>query len=335
MKNIKGIKIIFLSFFCFLSIFFTYGQQPVIVASLDSTQLLIGQQTLLHLEIAADKGSDIQLPLIPDTLVRGVEVLNISQPDTTDIGNNRVKIKYDYLVTSFDSALYLIPPFKLVVAQDTFFSNELALKVSTLPVDTESKNIYDIKDVVKPKFVLADYIHILFFILLACILILLIVYVIFRRKKQKPLLPFKKEEKVILPPHIVAIQVLDAIKSQKLWQNGSEKEYHSQISDVIRQYIEGRFDIYAMEMTSNQILQRMRGVSDADYVYDKLKQILLLADLVKFAKYHPLPEENELSIMNAYLFVNETKKEEIVKNEGNENNEKSDESGTDPETQPQ
>ncbi len=105
-------------------------------------------------------------------------------------------------------------------------------------------------------------------------------------------------------------KALDEIKVQKLWQQGKEKEYHSQVSDVIRKYIEERFDIYAMEMTSDQIFRRMRGMSDADFVFDKLKQLLLLADLVKFAKYHPLPEENELSMMDAYLFVNGTKKEE-------------------------
>ncbi|MDL2223984.1 BatD family protein [Bacteroidales bacterium OttesenSCG-928-M06] len=315
MEKSRGIRVVLILFIYFFTVLGVYAQHPIIKASIDSTQILIGQQTIIHLEIAANKNDELQLPVIQDTLVNGVEVLGISQPDTTNLGNNRIQIKYDYHITSFDSALYLIPPFKLITPQDTFYSNELALKVSTLPVDTSSKNIYDIKDVVKPPFVLADYLSILFYILIASLLILLLIYVIFRKKKQKPLLPIKKE-KIVLPPHVLALKELDEIKSQKLWQKGKEKEYHSEISDTIRRYIEGRFSVYAMEMTSDQLLRTIRGVSDVDFVYDKLRQILLLADLVKFAKYHPLPEENELSLMNAYLFVNETKKEEIgVENE--------------------
>ncbi|MDR0427748.1 MAG: BatD family protein [Dysgonamonadaceae bacterium] len=314
----KNRQILFLFLLCFGFAISVQAQQPVIKAAIDSTHILIGEQTLLHLEIAANNNNRLQLPVIPDTLVTGVEVLNISQPDTTDIGNGRMQIKYDYLITSFDSALYQIPAFPLIAGIDTFYSNDLALKVSTLPVDTESKNIYDIKDVITPKFVLADYLQILFYILAVCLVILLIVYIIFRKKKQKPILPFKKEE-IILPPHVWAIQALDNIKEQKLWQAGKEKEYHSQITDVMRKYMEMRFNIFAMEMTSGQILNIALGISEIDYVFDKLKQMLLLSDLVKFAKYRPLPDENEMSMMNAYLFINGTKKEIPEKNEVNEN----------------
>jgi hypothetical protein len=296
------------------------AQQPVIIASLDSTQLLIGQQTVLHLEIAANHDSKLQLPYIPDTLMRGVEVLNISKPDTTDIGNRRMRIKYDYLITSFDSAVYLLPPFRLIADNDTFYSNDLGLKVSTLPVDTESGKYYDIKNVMNPPFVLADYVHVLFYILGICILILIIVYVIFRKRKQQPIFPFKKEERVFLPPHIRAIQALDAIKERKLWQRGHTKEYHSLISETLRKYLEERFDVNAMEMTSSDILQRMQGLSEVDLVFNHLKRILLLADLVKFAKYGALPEENEGSMMNSYLFVNGTAPVPAMESERNEDN---------------
>lgn len=300
-----------------------WAQQPIIVASLDSAQIHIGEQTFLHLEIAANKDSQLQLPWITDILMQGIEVLEISTPDTTDIGNNRIQIKYDYLITSFDSAAYLIPPFKLIAGTDTFYSNEPALKVSTFPVDTESGNYFDIKGVMNPPFILADYIHILYYIFAACILILVIFYILFRKKKKQPLFSFKKEEKIKLPPHVRAIQALDELKAQKLWQQGKEKEYHSHVSDILRKYIEERFLIYAMEMTSDETLQKMRGVSEADFVYNNMKQILLLADLVKFAKYHPLPEENEFSIMNAYLFVNTTTPNPVnEENESNEENEK-------------
>jgi len=284
--------------------------QTVIKASIDSVHILIGQQTKVHLEIAADKNKQLQLPMVSDTLMAGVEVLEISKIDTTDIGNDRIQLKYDYLITSFDSALYLLPPFKVIADLDTVLSAELALKVSTYDVDTETKQFYDIKDVRKPSFVLMDYIPIILWILVIIAFIALIVYIIYRLKNQKSLVPLKKEEPYV-SPHIRAINRLDTIKSEKLWQIGKMKEYHSEITETLRIYIEERFKVEAMEMTSGEILAEIKKYSTADIGYDNLKQILILADFVKFAKYSPLPDENELSMMNAYLFVNNTKKEEL------------------------
>ena len=109
-----------------------------------------------------------------------------------------------------------------------------------------------------------------------------------------------------------AIKELDEIKQQKLWQQGRSKEYYTLITDTLRKYIEERFGINAMEMTSGEILDLIRKNSEAQSVYDNLRQILQLADFVKFAKMNPLPDENDLSMMNAYLFVNQTKEEEMV-----------------------
>ncbi len=328
MKSIKQIRNFALILLCLLSSIQVFAQQPVIKASIDSTSIMIGQQTRIRLEVAAEKDRPLQLPVFADTIMTGVEVLETSKIDTTDIGNNRLQFKVDYLVTSFDSALYHIPAFRMISGADTIYSNQLGLKVSTYQVDTESKQFYDIKDVIRPEFVLSDYLFLILMILGGLLLIAAIVYIIIRLKNRKSLIPFKKEEP-LLPPHVRAINELDAIKSQKLWQQGRMKEFHSLVTDTLRKYIEERFGTAAMEMTSGEILDKIRKLSDADSVYDNLKQILQLADFVKFAKYHPLPDENELSLMNAYLFVNQTKVEEKVevengeneKNESNERNE--------------
>ena len=296
--------------------------QTIVNATIDSTHILIGHQTKIHLEIAVDKNQSLQIPLITDTLMKNVEVLEISKIDTTDIGNERIRLKYDYLITSFDSALYLLPAFKVISGLDTAYSTELALKVSTLPVDTESGQFYDIKDIRKPPFVLKDYLPLILLVLAILALIALIAYIIYRLINKKSIVPFQKEEPYV-PPHIRAIQKLDAIKLEKLWQAGKVKEYHSEVSEALRVYIEARFGVGAMEMTSGEILDDLRKISDADLGYDHLKQILILSDFVKFAKYKPLPDENELSMMNAYLFVNQTKKEELteeVKEKNEENN---------------
>ena len=224
-------------------------------------------------------------------------------------------IKQDVLITSFDSSLYLLPPLKVIDGVDTIYSNQVALKVSTLPVNVENpEEFFDIKQVWKPPFVLADYYPIIIGILLVLLLAALAWYIWKRMRERKSLIPFKKEEPK-LPPHEQAIKELDEIKQQKLWQQGRSKEYYTLITETLRRYMVDRFGINAMEMTSDEILALIKQTTEAQSVYDNLRQILSLADFVKFAKMNPLPDENDLSLMNAYLFVNQTKVVELVKPE--------------------
>ena len=258
-----------------------YAQRPLIDVAIDSAAILIGEQTTLHLTVTADKDRPVQIVIPNDTLMTGVEVLNLSKADSTEIENDRLVIKQDVLITSFDSSLYLLPPLKVIDGVDTVYSNQVALKVSTIPVNADKPEEFnDIKTVWKPPFVWADYYPIIYGILLALFLICVIAYIVKRIRAKKSLIPFKKE-------------------------------YYTLITDTLRKYIEERFGINAMEMTSGEILDLIRKNSEAQSVYDNLRQILQLADFVKFAKMNPLPDENDLSMMNAYLFVNQTKVEEM------------------------
>ena len=289
-----------------------YAQQTLIDVSIDSAAILIGEQTVLHLTITTDNGKNVIVPIPNDTLMTGVEVLNIAKADTTVIDNNRLLIKQDILVTSFDSSLYLLPPFKVIEQTDTIYSNQVALKVSTIPVNIDKPDEFnDIKDTWDPPFVLADYYLLIYGVLFACFLICLIGYILKRLRNRQSIIPFKKQEPK-LPPFEMAMKELDEIKQQKLWQQGRNKEYYTLLTDTLRKYMVNRFGINAMEMTSGEILELIRLESEANSSYNSLKQILELADFVKFAKLHPLPDENELSLMNAYLFVNQTKVVEVA-----------------------
>jgi hypothetical protein len=284
-----------------------WAQRTLIDVKLDSAAILIGEQTLLHLTVTTDRDKEVLLVIPGDTLMRGIEVLSISKPDSSIIENDRLLIKQDLLITSFDSSLYLLPPIAVIDGADTIYSEQVALKVSTYPVNTDAPDeFFDIKNVWRPPFVLADYYPLIFGVLIALFLICVAGYVIQRIRNHKPLLPLKKDEPA-LPPHEQAIRELDWIKQQKLWQQGRSKEYYTQVTDTLRKYMVYRFGINAMEMTSGEILTLIRRENEADSVYENLKQILLLADFVKFAKLNPLPDENDLSMMNAYLFVNQTK----------------------------
>ena len=289
----------------------TYAQSTLLDVKVDSAAILIGEQTVLHLTLTTDKDKGVQLIIPRDTLMRGVEVLDVPKADSTLIENNRLLIKQDLLVTSFDSSLYLLPPFVAVDGSDTIYSNQIALKVSTVPVNVDKpEEFYDIKNVWKPLFVLADYYPWIFGVLFALFLICVIGYVIQRIRNKKPIIPFKKAEPK-LPPYEQAMKELDEIKQQKLWQQGLNKEYHTLITETLRRYIVERFGINAMEMTSGEILDIIRKQEEASSVYENLKQIMQLADFVKFAKMNPLPDENDLSMMNAYLFINQTKQVEV------------------------
>ena len=157
MKLIKNIV------WSFIGLLFLLGgnamaqQRPLIDVSIDSAAILIGEQTVLHLTVTADQDRPVQVIIPNDTLMAGVELLNLSKADSTQIENNRLVIKQDLLITSFDSALYLLPPLKVIDGVDTVYSNQVALKVSTLPVNAENPEEYfDIKQVWKPHFVWAD-----------------------------------------------------------------------------------------------------------------------------------------------------------------------------------
>lgn len=302
----KGILFLMLAG-AFLSGGKVYAQRTLLDVSVDSAAILIGEQTVLHLTVTTDKDKVVQVLIPSDTLMRGVEVLAVSKPDSSTIENNRLLVKQDILVTSFDSALYLLPPFKAIDGMDTVYSGQVALKVSTVPVNADKPEEFnDIKEVWKPPFVLADYYPLIYGVLLTLFLICAIAYIIKRVRSRKSLIPFKKPEPK-LPPHELAIRELDEIKQQKLWQQGRNKEYYTLITDTLRKYIVDRFDVNAMEMTSGEILDILRKQQEAAPVYESLKQILQLSDFVKFAKMNPLPDENDLSLSNAYRFVEQTK----------------------------
>lgn len=296
-----------------------YAQQ--VKASMDSAAILVGHQTQIKLEVVQDKDQTVIPPALKDTLVKGIEVLKISTPDTIVLNESKLQINSQLLVTSFDSGFYYIPPFKFIQGEDTLKTNSLSLKVVTLDIDTTGAKFFDIKPVMNAPFVWKDYLMPVLWVLLALLIIAAGIYIYYRYKNRKPLLG-SQPIVPLLPAHVRALQALEKIKGEKLWQNNREKEYYTQVTDILRQYIFERFNINALEMTSSEILDKIKVLHEYNSVYDNLKQILITADFVKFAKWKPLPEDNEVSMVNAMLFVSQTKEEEL--DNSSENQEVSD-----------
>lgn len=281
-----------------------------IKASLDSAYILMGKQTSLKLEIVQDRG--IQGTFINnngDTLTREVEVIRALKPDTTDLGSNREEIKREMIIQSFDSGLYTIPPFVYVAGNDTFTSNALALKV--LPVEVDSMaTIHDYAGVAEPNTriwdYLPDFIVDYWWIFLLVLLAAAAVFVWLRYIKGKKAIPLVPKKKPI-PPYELAMQELNRLKAEKLCESGHEKEYYTRLTEILRVYLDKRFGINAMEMTSTQIMQQLRSNEDTKTSAPVMKQILEMADFVKFAKVRPLPDDNQKAFNNAVTFVENTK----------------------------
>jgi len=286
------------------------AQSVTVNAQIDSLQILIGEQTGITLEVSADADKPIVMPVITDTLVKGVELIEAIKPDSELINDGkRLLIKQKYIVTSFDSALYYLPPMEVKVGDETYKSNPLALKVYSFPVDTlHPDQFFGPKDILKPDFVLSDW-----YLTIACIvffipLLLLMIYLIKRFRDDKPIIrKIKVEPK--LPAHQVALHEIERIKDEKSWQHGKEKEYYTQLTEAIRNYIESRFGFNAMEMTSTEIIEKLMEVKDRQAL-SELTSLFETADLVKFAKHIPMMNENDANLLNAMNFINETKEEE-------------------------
>jgi len=212
-------------------------------------------------------------------------------------------------ITSFDSGYYAIPPFRFNYKQPGdqlvhFTETEaILLEVSTLPVNMEQE-IKDIKKPIEAPYTFREALPWIIGFILAIVFGYLIYYFLKKRKKAEPV--FKAAPKPKLPPHRIALDALDDLRYKKLWQSGQIKEYHTELTDIIRDYMLGKFNIHAMEFTSEEILAAINGTSTNDEAKDKLRQTLQLADQVKFAKYQPLPLEHDSSLNNAIDFVKET-----------------------------
>jgi len=291
------------------------AQQVTVKASIDSTHILIGDRLKILLEIEKPKNLNIQFPQVPDTFSSHLEVVNRSKIDTIMTDNKeRMKLTQKIFITSFDSGMHQIPPFYFRLKDgkmlDSAATSTLAFRVHGMKIDT-TKGPIDIKSVYQAPLSLKEVTPYILGIILIAALLFFIFYYIRWKKKNVPL--FSRPEKPAEPAHIIALRELDRIKAQKLWQKEKIKQYYSEVADTIRIYIQNRFDIPAMEFTSSETIGTFRQSKDLvdGSSLDQLQHILSLADLVKFAKYKPLPDDNNLTLMNAYFFVNQTKKEEL------------------------
>ena len=289
----------------------------IVSASIDSTTLMIGDQTDLHLQVTHDATEQVQWPVFGETLQDGIEIVDRTIVDTVALPDGRVQLNQYLTLTSFKDSLFAIDPLVVTSGQDSFWTDPMALNV-VQPFEIDSAMaVTDIKDIEKAPIWWWGIIR---WILLGLLIAGLAVggYYLWRwiESKRKP----KEEEidpELLRPADEVALEKLDEIKAQKIWKDGKVKEYQTDLTDVVREYIGRRFDVHSTEKTSDETLRDIKPILDKS-LYDRLSKMLKLADLVKFAKWHTTPDENESALMTAYDFVNETKIAESTDESENE-----------------
>lgn len=301
-------KIAILSFFILIN-YCAFSQNITVNSKIDTNKILIGDRIKLNIELSQPKNLKVQFPILVDTLTKNVEILSQSKIDTT-ISADLLNLKQELYITSFDSGTQVIPGFKFAFnidsIYDTIKTRELFFDVLTVPPDTTVKDIKDIKPPFEIPYSFKEFIPYILIGLLVIIIAVLVYLYFKKRKKKEPLI--KLITKPIEPAHIIAIRELNILKDKKLWQNDKIKEYYTELSEIIRKYIENRFDVFALEHTSEEILSSFENSTIIDREsFEILKQILSNSDLVKFAKYFPLPNEHDSIFKISVKFVENTK----------------------------
>ena len=305
------------------------AQSPTVKLSLDSAFLLMGRTTPLHLELVAPANPEGRLLIPKDSMCDKVEILELLKADTTQLGNDRIEVKQDIVLQSFDSGVYRMNPIMYVVGNDTFRSNRLVLKV--YPADVDSlETIHDYADVadVDRSFIdyLPDFIVDYGLWILALIIVLgggAYAFYLLKRKKN----PFAAPAPKPVPPYEKAVDELNRLRSEKLCESGREKEFYTRLTDILRVYLQGRFGINAMEMTSTQIRQTIKANEETKLSKENMERVLETADFVKFAKVRPLPDDNVRAFTSAMQFVEDTKPKPAPAEEASEEGDKNAASG--------
>ncbi len=304
-----------------------YAQDITVKTTIDTNIILIGDQINYNIFLTKPVNSKYTFPNLTDTLTSGVIIVEKENIDTIKNDKKNITLKQTYKITSFDSGYYALPPVYFTQKKDTnidtiAITNPLLFRVLTLKVDTTKQKIADIKDVYDApmtfkEFLMEYYPYIIAIIIILLIAIGIIIYI--KKHKKKPVVE-KRFIKPKEPAHIIAFRELDKLKNEKLWQKNKIKQYYVRLTEIIRKYIEYRYEILAMEQTSNDIINALKPIIKNNDTINYLNNLFATADLVKFAKYKPLPNEHDTSYKNAYNFIDATKLIENMNNK-NKNNE--------------
>jgi hypothetical protein len=300
-----------ISLFLFILIAsYSFGQDVQVTSSFDSTRIVIGDQ--IKFTVSVDKPRDLRLnlPVFKDTICKNIDIVSGPKIDSVAEQNGRIKIIHKYLITSFDSGRYQVNPVfaeaKTGSGLKRFYSDYSLLeviRVKITPPDSTAK-IFDIIAPYKARVTLGEILPWILLIILVCAVIWVVIRYIRSHKKS-----VGKEDIFIPvdPAHVIAFRELEILKCEELWQKGEIKKYYTRLTEILRQYLENRFRVYSLELTTSETLDALvRTGFKKNGSYNDLKSVLTGADLVKFAKYNPVASENEAHFQTSWDFITST-----------------------------
>jgi len=294
------------------------------IATLDSNNIGFANQTILHIQVKPKVNARIIFPNFEDTIADGVEIVKVLMSDT--VSKNPLIIQANYLITSFKDSIRNIPALPVIVGEDTIWTNSLQILFQPLYIDstkiatidtTQKIPIFDIKEQYTVKFTFKEFwLRYGRWITLVIILIAFILLITWLAKKYIKKEPIKIFEKPKEAAHLIALRRLNKLREEKLHQKGKVKDFYTELSNIIRAYIENRYNFLALESTSTEILfvfeNKKLLESEAMQI---IKQLFYTADMVKFAKYLPTQNSNDRSLDLAEEFINTTKIEIVEEKE--------------------
>ena len=288
-----------------------FAQETMVKAEIDTTNIRIGEQ--FNLKISVDETQNVILPKLQ---LKGLEIIDSTKVDT--VKNSLIR---KYILTGFDSGAFYIPQQQIFVKNQAYLTDSLLVNVATIAIDTTKVKKFPIKSIKKEPLTFDDF-KIYLYILLAALAIIgfWIYWFVIRKRKEEEEEPTYKA----LPPYEEALYKLNELDEKLLWQNNKVKEYYSELTEIVRGYIERELNVPALENTTDEVLEMLKDFKDSEVILtsqetiDKLKSLLREADLVKFAKSKPLALEIEEDRKDAEDIIGNLKPKPIVEEKENE-----------------
>ncbi len=294
----------------FVTVHSLFAQDVKIFATTDTTEYIVGDYIDYSLELNYPKSYNVVIPMVKDSINNLVFIKN-GQVVSKEDGNNIIEIRH-FIFSKYDSSDVTIPSFYLPYTVDGgqpqyAYVNPVDIVVHTIEVNQQA----EIQDIKGPKRIPLDW---LLISMIALFIIALLVgayfgYRYYQRKKSGKVV---EKVEIVIPPFEKAITKLKELEEKKLWQEGMIKEYHSEVTGIVRDYFEDRFNFNSLEMTTKETINSLKNNNVKLKVITTTEEFLANADMVKFAKFQPLPTVNEAMLKEAYSIVNETKNEEPV-----------------------
>lgn len=292
--------------------------QVTVRATLDSNVIKIGGQVNMQLEVKHDTAIKVVFPELK-VLGEKVEVVKASPVTIAKEGKTAISSQ-NITVTSFDSGHYQLPPVPISYnkGRDTAFSSALALSVGTVGIDTAGV-LAPIKDIMREPLSFREDVMPYLLVVLGIGALSLLIFFLYQRYTNRTLVKKIEPEPIQLPAHVIAFRKLDELEDKRLWEKGAIKPYQSELTHIVREYLENRYDVVALETTTEEIIKQINQTDMATASKTKLRQMLELADLVKFAKVEPPSEQHKVAMNDAKEIIEVTKKmpsNEIEDNRG-------------------